>query len=294
MPSDSTLSLSSSALLAYAQAGLYGMGRGLAGFPIEHPFEVIKTQTQIGYGRDPTLQIVKKIYKEEGARGYYRGAVPNAIRKSIKPLYQWPMMVAGPHFFASRLPKNVHEKFPSLPPFLTGVSLATLESLVICPLEKRKVDRITSRIASNEVPKTNEVSISRKVKGAYLGLNALLPRQLTSWVTFMVADSVFKRRERERIQADSLPFSSLIKVSLEVGSVNTLANMPFDVAKTHLQRHNFSGDTHLFSILRDLYRQNGIVAMYAGWRVRLVQYMIQSLVTVSLLDKLQNSWKKSS
>jgi hypothetical protein len=44
--------------------------------------------------------------------------------------------------------------------------------------------------------------------------------------------------------------------------------------------------------MRDLYQSYGIRGLYLGWQVRMIQYMIQSVFTVTLLEKLERAWDR--
>lgn len=101
-----------------------------------------------------------------------------------------------------------------------------------------------------------------------------------------MTDKKAKDRERQKTGVTRLSFYSLMKVCLIVGSVNTVTNMPFDVAKTHLQKHTHETGG-VFSILGKIFRERGVSGLYAGWSVGITKYMIQSTIIVTILNKLQ-------
>lgn len=124
------------------------------------------------------------------------------------------------------------------------------------------------------------------------GLNAVYVKQIASWVFFLAADEKNKNWERRRMQMKQLSLISLLKVSFLVGIVNTGANMPFDVVKTNLQKDRYLDNKSVFKTMLKIYRNHGVSAIYAGWQVRMLQYMIQSVFTVTILDRLESSWRK--
>lgn len=82
-----------------------------------------------------------------------------------------------------------------------------------------------------------------------------------------------------------LPYYDLILISVGVGVCNTLVIMPFDMAKTECQKQNGSNKWTL-QILKEEFKNQGISKLYTGWRLRLVHYFVQSLLTVKLYDYL--------
>lgn len=125
----------------------------------------------------------------------------------------------------------------------------------------------------------------------FRGMRAVYARQISSWASFLVSDNRVKEWEKKRTQTEELSFASLMRASFLVGVINTIANMPFDTAKTALQKHDPLPDNNLWKTLEKIYHTHGIQGLYAGWKPRMIQYMLQSAFTVTLLDRLDKSWK---
>lgn len=279
-----------SSLSKYFEASLYGAVRGLVGLPIEHPFDCLKTRTQANLKAPSTIEVLKEIYQQNGVRGFYAGAIPNGIRLAFKQTYRWPMMLAFPKFYNSILSEDVNKQLPSFKKALTGVTIASLETLIICPLERLKVWLMTSY--KNDKSLTNFFRENKGNLGTQLfkGLNASYPRQLTAWVIFLVADDKFKSMARQYSGKEELSFPMLLAVSFLVGTTNTLTTMPFDCMKTQFQMQSPIENRGLINAMKYTYKNFGMRGLYAGWQPRMLQYMIQSVFTVSLLDKLEKSW----
>lgn len=274
----------------YVFASLAGAGRGFLGLVIEHPLDTIKTRRQA----DPmnsTAKITKMIYQEGGIRGFYSGALPNGIRLIGKQTYRWPMMVALPLFFREALPPSIQKEYPSSVKISTGLTIASFETFLICPLERLKVHFMTSEQKGKKIRRFFADHTGNLSQELGRGLNAVYAKQTTIWVTFLVADEKFKNWERKRIRSEELPLFSLLKVSCFVGSTMTAVNMPFDVVKTNLQKQNHLANEGVFNTIRKIYQMNGIRGLYAGWQVRMIQYMIQSTLTVTFLERLEHSFK---
>ena len=124
---------------------------GLFGLPIEHPFDVVKTRYQANPEEGSIRSVANKIYSTNGLKGFYSGAVPNAMRLAGKQMYRWPMMLGFPPFFKETLPKDFRTKYPSSIKIATGLTIASLETFVICPLERLKVYLMTNDVKSEKI-----------------------------------------------------------------------------------------------------------------------------------------------
>ena len=82
------------------------------------------------------------ILKEKGVKGLYAGSIPNYTRCLLKNTYKYPLMVGLPAFYKQKMPSKMTEN-ASLAKFLTGFSIALIESLILCPIERVKVHFMT-------------------------------------------------------------------------------------------------------------------------------------------------------
>ena len=216
----------------YIQAGLLGAGGGLLGLVFEHPFDTIKTRCQAHPEETSVWKVAKNIHKIHGFNGFYSGFIPNGARLAGKQMYRWPMMLGFPPFFREILPESIQQQYPSSIKTATALSIANFETLIICPLERMKVYLMTADHQEKGIVEFVKANRAHLPKELTRGISAVWARQVTSWVSFLVADEKFKTWERKKIGTQELPFDSLLKVSFCVGGVNTLANMPFDVYPT--------------------------------------------------------------
>lgn len=270
----------------YFQASYEGAARGLAGLCLEHPFDVVKTKMQA----EPNQKIfhVAKTILQNGYGAFYRGAIPNGFRLALKQSYRWPMMVGFPKFFKKNISEDLQKKFPSSVEISTGLSIATFESFIICPLERLKVYLMTSPIKQKNLRTfflENKENVYRELTR---GVGAVYVRQMATWISFLVADEKIKNWEKKRTNTKKLSFTSLLKVGLMVGIINTAVCLPFDMLKTNLQKEKYLENEGLVKTAKKVYFMYGIKGFYAGWQIRLTQYMIQSIFTVSLLDRLKS------
>jgi hypothetical protein len=83
--------------------------------------------------------IIKDIYRTKGTiKGFYAGSLPNYARCLLKNCYRYPLLVGLPSFYKQQLPSEVKER-TSVLKMLTGFSIALVESIILCPVERLKV-----------------------------------------------------------------------------------------------------------------------------------------------------------
>lgn len=117
-----------------------GMARGLIGFPLEQPFEAIKTQWQADPKHRNEWRIFREIVEKKGFyRGFYAGSLPNLGRILIKQFYRYPLMIALPPFFEKQLDTSNLELVKAV----SGLTIAVIESFILCPFERLKVFLMT-------------------------------------------------------------------------------------------------------------------------------------------------------
>jgi hypothetical protein len=66
--------------------------------------------------------------------------------------------------------------------------------------------------------------------------------------------------------------------------------MPFDFVKTQMQKEGYRQEK-TFILLKNFYTEHGINVLYTGWPIKMIQYILQSVFTVVLLDRLENKSK---
>ena len=273
-----------------------GVSRTVGGLPLEHPLDTIRTRWQADprYSRN-ALQVVREIYSSKGFLGFYSGAIPNTTRRAVKQAYRWPMMLFFPNFYRDHvLSARIQKNYPYLPKILTGLSIANFEILVINPLERLKVWLMTSptRISLLEFFRRHAY-VRNIVQELYRGTLAIFYRQNISWVTFLYTDELTKTKLRKYKQSEDLTHVDLFLAGMIVGSVNTGAIMPFDYVKTQKQKF-FQNNQSLVDIFKTTLKRDGIARFYVGWKVYLVQYAIVAILTVNVLDKLEQKFKRSN
>lgn len=81
-------------------------------------------------------------------------------------------------------------------------------------------------------------------------------------------------------------------ISLAVGTVNTLMILPLDFIKTHIQKDVVLNPS-VRQVARQHYRIGGISIFYNSWKIKMIQYVVQSVLTVKIYDVLETQYKQA-
>jgi hypothetical protein len=258
-----------------------GMARGALSLIFEHPLDTLKTYWQAHPSR-PSLNVVyNEIYRLKGWRGFYSGAVPNVLRVMFKQSYRYPLMVVVPGVYS-----NVFHSLVLISMF-TGLTIAVIEVFLITPLERLKVWLMTFPKTAGGGRAFLNAMKHHTFAVLYKGLGITALRQIMSWVTFLVVHDQLIWSARHTLGAHVLSLGMLLLISLVEGGINTVVILPIDAVKTNLQKINSSNARTILGVVRYIYSRYGIKGFYTGWSLRLIQYMIHSGFTVSLLEKLR-------
>jgi hypothetical protein len=275
---------------AAIEIGALGAGRAVLGLPLEHPFDTIKTRWQAHPGVPSVFNVASDIISKKGYSGFYSGFVPNTVRAASKQVYRYPMMILFPPMYEAMIPDDANHNRKYLRKIATGLTIANAEVFVISPLERLKVWLMTKENKGNLTEFFNKSSghVGREL---YKGFSATLPKQNVSWVSFLWADEWCKTQVRHYVGREELSHSELMVSGGIVGVINTAATLPFDNIKTRMQMAQ-TENMNFFDVAKDVVSKNGVKGFYAGWQPRIVQYMIQAMLTVNLLDYLENKFSK--
>jgi len=242
--------------------------------------------------------MANEIYRTQGIfKGFYAGFIPGAVRGIVKQIYRWPLMLILPNFYNSIYSVEIKKKYPSIAKVTTGLTLAVVDTFVICPFERLKVYLQTKRrdISLKTFYKENKVNLFNSL---FRGLSSLFLRQMTSWVSFLYSDYKFKDLARSYLQVDKntpLDSRTLFLTSITIGITNVFIVMPLDMTKTLYQQHNEEfANKKLRETMKIVYKKTGVKGFYYGWQPRLIQYIIQSFFTVTALEKMEHKIKNST
>lgn len=242
--------------------------------------------------------MTKEIYRTQGViKGLYAGFIPSALRGVVKQVYRWPLMLVLPKMYSTLYPESIQKKYPSINKITTGLSLAAIDTFIVCPFERLKVV-LQTKHSDVSLKKFFSQENSALGKSLFRGLNSMFYRQMISWVSFLYSDYKFKeiaRKWKGIGPNDALDNHTLFTTSVLVGIANVLVVMPFDMTKTLYQQHSEEFANKKFTeTIRTVYNKAGFRGFYYGWQPRMIQYIIQSVFTVTALEKMEHKIKNSA
>lgn len=175
---------------------------------------------------------------------------------------------------------------------VTGFSISFCELVIICPFERIKVWLMTTK-SQGDARVTNYYNKNFSIRDLYTGFVSLLLRQGLSWSSFLASTEVTKNMMKQYRGTDHLSSLDIFYVSIPVSIINTAFIMPIDCVKTFYQQYESLTDRNSFiRTIRNMVNTYGIKGLYLGWSARLIQYTIQSVFTLIVIEELQREYEK--
>lgn len=157
----------------YLEASLIGAGGGLLSLFVEHPLDTVKTRMQASLRAETARSTAKEIYHTAGVRGFYAGAIPNAIALTTKQMYRWPLVLALPPYFKREIPSALQARYPSVVEMATGFTIANLEVFFLNPLERLKVHLMTQQQKGKQITEFFQLHRRKLLSEMSRGVRAL-------------------------------------------------------------------------------------------------------------------------
>lgn len=290
-----------------ALSALLGVKFSFAEFAIGHPFDAVKTKLQ-AQGTSPhqpgyftARGQIKAILRDEGLRGFYRGGMANLARMMAKNAYRTPARPALKSTFTRMVPDSSTTRGKLAVNSLTGLSLATMDAVLLTPLERMKVWLMTVPRGGPSLSVQFRAWVASGALFGQLsrGMAPNIMRASSSWGCYLtVEESVDDAVKRSLYFAGQHWLMGEIARSLATGifggGFHVAATMPFDNCKTQFQKHGSRevrarGATA--RVLLRIYRERGLLAgVYAGWTVRLPHYVVVGAVQAQLIPRIDAMW----
>ncbi|XP_029767370.1 mitochondrial 2-oxodicarboxylate carrier isoform X2 [Terrapene carolina triunguis] len=218
-----------------------------------HPLDVVKTRFQIQRGKtDPTSykslgDSFRTIFRTEGLFGFYKGILP-------------PIM--------AETPKRAVKTFA-----VAGLGSGLTEAVVVNPFEVVKVSLQANRNAFTEQPSTF-VQARRIITTeglGFRGLNKGLTATLGRHGVFNMVYFGFYFNVKNIIPVNEEPTLEFLRkfgIGLVSGTIASIINIPFDVAKSRIQGPQPEpGEIKYrtcFKTMATVYKEEGFLALYKG------------------------------
>ncbi|KAF1746705.1 hypothetical protein GCK72_023162 [Caenorhabditis remanei] len=264
-----------------------------------YPLDVVKTRLQLGQQDKGMMDCVVKTLKNEGIGGFYKGILPPILAETPKRATKFftfeQYKVAFTH---SDIPVPVTMS-------LAGLFSGLTEAIVICPSEVVKVRLQADRKSSVKEQKST-AAMAREIyktegfgtSGLYRGLGATFGRH-GAWN--MVYFGLYHSCKDVIPDAKQNPSANLlgrIGLGFTAGSLASIFNIPFDVAKSRIQgpqpdplTRKYSGTMQTISLV---YKEEGFGALYKGLLPKVMRLGPGGAVMLIVYDEVYAWLKKNT
>ncbi|XP_013089163.1 mitochondrial 2-oxodicarboxylate carrier-like [Biomphalaria glabrata] len=258
-------------------AAMQFVAGGCAGFievSIMHPLDLVKTRFQIQRGPDDPnrytsiVDCFRKMYRQEGPLSFYKGILPPLLAETPKRAVK---------FFTFERYKNLfsYDNYLSQPVVLSlaGLFAGLTEAVVINPFEVVKVKLQAERSKFTEQPSTIKTARAIVAKDGFglRGLNKGLTATLGRHGVFNMFYFGFYHNVKDIIPAYSDPTTDFFRrflIGLVAGTLSSIVNIPFDVAKSRIQGPQPVPGVikykSCFQTMALVYKEEGYFALYKG------------------------------
>lgn len=245
------------------EASLWGVGNACAVAPVTVPLDIIKTRLLCSKTPMNTPQVIRQMWQEGGVAVFYRTFPYEFSKTVLRQAYVWPLMTTCPQMLQDRGVENdLAQKI------LVGVIAATVDAVVITPLERARVQ--------NSLHNAPPISIQKFYKNGWSGFATYWTKRSVGSSTFWIAQGYF--REKNRKGTEDLTAQELIKTGVEVACVVGLVLVPFDGANTLKLGQGVSPLT--------LFSPEGLKRACRGAHLSVAAMVINNTASVCLAEKL--------
>lgn len=280
-----------------------GGSAGLVEICLMHPLDVVKTRFQIQRcATDPNsykslVDSFQMIFQTEGLFGFYKGILPPILAETPKRAVK---------FFTFEQYKKLLG-YVSLSPALTfaiaGLGSGLTEAVVVNPFEVVKVGLQANRNTFAEQPSTMGYArqIIKKEGWGLQGLNKGLTATLGRHGVFNMVYFGFYYNVKNMIPVNKDPTLEFLRkfgIGLLSGTIASVINIPFDVAKSRIQGPQpVPGEIKYrtcFKTMATVYQEEGILALYKGLLPKIMRLgpggAVMLLVYEYTYSWLQENW----
>lgn len=257
---------------------LAGSLAGISEILVMYPLDVVKTRFQLNSAKSEyngIMDCLFSIVKKEGFFRLYRGILPPILMEAPKRATKFTSNDQWGKFYRKVFGK---EKMNLSLSVITGATAGATESFVVVPFELVKI-RLQDKTNASKYKGTSDclknIIKNEGVFALYNGLEATLLRHI-SWnagyfgVIFSVQEQFYKFSLKGNDQ-----FNNFLAGALG-GTVGTLLNTPFDVAKSRIQNtprrpgHVLKYNWTIPSMWT-IYKEEGFFALYRGFLPKVIR-----------------------
>ncbi|KAG4065697.1 hypothetical protein HA402_012375 [Bradysia odoriphaga] len=265
------------------QAAMQITAGGSAGFIevcLMHPLDVVKTRLQLqikkplGGGNtvyyNGVFDCFSKIARQEGILAVYKGIIPPILAETPKRATKFVCFEQ----YKTGLQKALgYDKATPLIYSLAGLGSGVTEAFVVNPFEVVKISLQADTAKATSSPSTMIVA-KEIIKRGGIGLNGL-NKGLTSTIgrngTWNLIYFGFYHSVKDSVPQCQNPTADFFRktgIGFASGTIASIANIPFDVAKSRIQGPQpVAGEIKYKTCMRTIFivaREEGLGALYKG------------------------------
>jgi hypothetical protein len=263
---------------------------GLLTVFITQPFQVIRTSMMVTYLDGKTsgfIHITKRLFQEEGLKGFYRGLTPTIIKTPI---------ATGVYFSTLERSKSAIDENIKISTntrnFIASGFARSIQCIIANPilLIITRFEVIGFKSYNSFLHAFIKIKQEEGFLGYFKGLKALLVKEVPTGAIFYVLYESFKFA-LHNMGINSIQLLSSTS-AMTANIILTVLNNPFDVIRTRLQYHHFSKIDHhdyrgIFSGIYYIAKNEGLRGLCVGMIPRMLKRSTGSAIAWTVYETLQ-------
>jgi len=260
------------------------------------PLDVLKIRFQLQFQSGTQakytgmLQASRKILREEGIRGLYRGTLPSLALWFVYSSVQFPVYTTVKQF----LQENQYSEFlPGLNGLVAGAVAATAASVVAHPLDTIRTQWVYQGLPPGVRLPMHVWGVLRNEgpRGFYRGLSAALVQTVPGMALTFCSYEMIKAKYLQVSDQTRLDPLGNVGVGGLAGLVSKLAVYPLDTIKKRLQinsmletassREKYAG---IACCVRTMFREEGVRGFFKGTTPAIAKASLASALTFSTYE----------
>lgn len=247
-----------------------GSVSGIIRIGVGYPIETLKVRIQTAYGDRSILSNTKKIYRNEGIRGFYRGSFGLFIGSSILTSIEFGTYSK----FAKYIGSNSNTTN-----FIGGTLAGFAQSPLTIPIEhirnRMQVTSLTGGEYKNSYDAYKKIYMNHGMRGIYKGSILTIIRDAPSTGLYFMAYKMTEGKLQN--MATNNGFKSIIPgiSGVVAGLAFWVPIYPIDVIKNRIQTDEFTKQTMKYNgavdCAKQLYKSDGILGFYRGFNACLLR-----------------------
>jgi len=275
---------------------LNGALSGVASTFLNVPFQVIRTSMMVNESSNKTqqinmLQMMYKIYKTEGIKGFYRGFLPSLIRLPLGNAFYFSTLEKTKEILGKKLQINEISKN-----FLSSAAGIAIQSIVTNPIYvlSTRFEAVGNNQYKNIFDAVKKIKKEEGLIGFTKGIKPLLIKEVPSHSVFYV---IYELNNKWLKKLKFLPKNFDKSISAMISStIVTILDNPLDLIRTRTQYQFISKNNEhkypsVFKGILQIYRNEGLKGLENGVMPRIVRKIFSTTVLWTVYEILNKAKK---